>query len=129
METRLPTVSSAKEIYLPLVRVALHSWQVASRTNLFQSLSLVVLVFTRLLVLSLFYAFVFAHLVGNDSAACADGSADQRAFSSTQQSASRCAACCGAADHLGRGVMTAIMRVLRLFGPLVAPSLCILRKT
>lgn len=81
METRLPTISSAKEIYLPLV--ALHSWQVASRTNLFQSLSLVVLVFTRLLVLSLFYAFVFAHLVGNDSAACADSAADQRAFSST----------------------------------------------
>ena len=129
METRLPTISSAKEIYLPQ-SVSFYSFLAGCiEDKLFPSLSLVVLVFTRLLVLSLFYAFVFAHLVGNDSAACADSAADQRAFSSTQQSASRCAACCGAADHLGRGVMTAIMRVLRLFGPLVAPSLCVLRKT
>lgn len=95
-----------------------------------QSLSaLVVMSFVMpLALLSRFDAFVDADFIGNRSSACSDRSADQRALASAQQGTGNCSSCCGATYNLCPGVVTMIMRCLRVLCAFMTLGLCLLRK-
>ena len=58
------------------------------------------------------HRFIFADLIGDNSAARSGGSADQGTFASSGESADYRSASCRAADHLGSGVVLLVMCAL-----------------